>query len=61
MVGGIVVRVAPTRLVMSLDLETLRDDPDLRERQRVRFERMAPHVESTDTDGIYEVIDEVTP
>jgi hypothetical protein len=26
-----------------------------------RFERMAPHVESTGTDGIYEVIDEVTP
>jgi hypothetical protein len=43
------------------DLETLRSDPDLRERQRVRFERMAPHVESTGTDGIYEVIDEVTP
>jgi hypothetical protein len=43
------------------DLETLRSDPDLRERQRVRFERMAPHVESTGTDGIYEVIDEVKP
>jgi hypothetical protein len=42
-------------------LETLRDDPDLRANQRVRFERMAPHVESTGTDGIYEVIDEVTP
>jgi hypothetical protein len=43
------------------DIETLRNDPDLRERQRVRFERIAPHVESTATDGIYEVIDEVTP
>ncbi len=42
-------------------LETLRDDPDLRASQRARFERMAPHVESTGTDGIYEVIDEVTP
>ncbi len=26
-----------------------------------RFERMAPHVESTGADGIYEVIDEVLP
>jgi hypothetical protein len=42
-------------------LETLRDDPDLRANQRARFERMAPHVESTGTDGIYEVIEEVTP
>jgi hypothetical protein len=46
---------------LDADLATLRDDPDLRERQRARFERMAPHVESTGTDGIYEVIDEVTP
>jgi hypothetical protein len=43
------------------DLETLRSDPGLRDQQRERFERMAPHVESTGTDGIYEVIDEVTP
>lgn len=42
-------------------VETLRADPALRESQRARFERMAPHVESTGTDGIYEVIEEVTP
>jgi hypothetical protein len=35
--------------------------PELRERQRIRFERMAGQVESTGTDGISEVIDEVAP
>jgi hypothetical protein len=34
------------------DLETLRSDPDLPKRQRVRFERMARQVESTGTDGL---------
>jgi hypothetical protein len=43
------------------DLAALRDDAGMREQQRVRFERMAPHVESTGADGIYEVVEEVTP
>jgi hypothetical protein len=29
--------------------------------QRGRFERMAPHVESTGADGVYEVVEEVSP
>lgn len=33
---------------------------DMREKERARQEAMAPHVESTGADGIYEVIDEVT-
>ena len=43
------------------DVETLRGDPALRASQQARFERMAAHVASTGADGIYEVIDEVTP
>ena len=43
------------------DLDLLKDDANLREQQARRFERMAPHVDSTGTDGIYEVIEEVTP
>lgn len=45
----------------SEDLSRLRSDPAMAEQQRARFERMAPYVESTGADGVYEVIDEVTP
>ncbi len=43
------------------DLETLRGDERLREMQTRRFERMAPYVESTGADGVYEVVEEVSP
>ena len=43
------------------DLAEARRDPQLAEQQRARFERMAPYVESTGADGVYEVADEVTP
>ena len=43
------------------DFESLREDPSFQERQRARFQRMAAHVESTGADGIYEVIEQVTP
>lgn len=43
------------------DLSQLRQDPQLAEQQRARFERMAPYVASIGTDGVYEVIEEVTP
>jgi hypothetical protein len=43
------------------DLSQLRTEPDMQERQRSRFERMAPYVESTGADGTYEVIEEVQP
>jgi catalase (peroxidase I) len=43
------------------DLTALRDDPEFREMQRKRFEAMAPHVESTGADGIYEVVEVVEP
>jgi hypothetical protein len=42
-------------------LEQLQSDPALREQQQARLERMAPHVASTEVDGVYEVIEEVTP
>jgi hypothetical protein len=42
-------------------LERLQSDPTLREQQQARFKRMASHVASTDVDGIYEVVEEVTP
>lgn len=43
------------------DLASLRTDERFAEQQRVRFERMAQYVESTGADGIYEVVEEVTP
>jgi hypothetical protein len=43
------------------DISAMRDDPSLRDQQTTRFERMAPHVESTGADGIYEVVEEVAP
>ena len=43
------------------DLGALRQDARLQEQQRTRFERMAPYVESTGADGVYEVVEEVTP
>ncbi len=43
------------------DVAALRDDPHFRDVQRKRFEAMAPYVESTGADGIYEVAEEVTP
>jgi hypothetical protein len=44
-----------------LDLAQARRDPQLQEQQRVRFERMAPYVDSTGADGVYEVVEEVSP
>ncbi len=43
------------------DLARERENPRLREQQRARFERMAPYIESTGADGVYEVVDEITP
>lgn len=43
------------------DISAMRDDPSLRDQQTTRLERMAPHVESTGADGIYEVVEEVAP
>src|SRR5215216_3657514 len=37
-----------------LDLAQARQEPRLQEQQRARFERMAPYVESTGADGVYE-------
>jgi len=44
-----------------LDVEQMRGEPRLQEQQRGRFERMAPYVESTGADGVYEVVEEVVP
>jgi hypothetical protein len=43
------------------DLTQLRREPAMEEQQRSRFERMAPYVDSTGADGVYEVIEEVEP
>ena len=43
------------------DVEKLRGDPAMAESQRVRIERMAPHVASTGADGFYEVVEVVKP
>jgi hypothetical protein len=43
------------------DLAERRSERSMQEMQRTRFDRMAPYVESTGADGVYEVIDEVTP
>jgi hypothetical protein len=42
-------------------LDEIRDDARLQEMQRGRFERMAPYVEATGADGVYEVLEEVNP
>jgi hypothetical protein len=42
------------------DPESFRTDPNMEQQQSNRQEAMAPYVESTGADGIYEVIDEVT-
>jgi hypothetical protein len=42
-------------------LDALRSDADFREVQRKRVEAMAPYIESVGADGIYEVLEEVTP
>lgn len=44
-----------------LDLAKERREPELEEQQRARFERMAPFVESTGADGVYEVVEEIEP
>jgi hypothetical protein len=44
-----------------LDLAQERRKPSLEEKQRARFERMAPYVASTGADGVYEVVEEVKP
>jgi hypothetical protein len=43
------------------DLTQLRSEPEMQETQGTRFQRMAPYVDSTGADGVYEVIEEVTP
>ena len=43
------------------DPSTLRDDAEFQEMQRQRFEAMAPHVEATGADGLYEVVEVVEP
>jgi hypothetical protein len=43
------------------DLAQARQEPRLQEQQRIRFERMAPYVDSTGADGVYEVVEEVEP
>jgi hypothetical protein len=43
------------------DLQALRQDARVQEQQQMRLEQMAPYVESTGADGVYEVIEEVTP
>lgn len=43
------------------DIASLRAEPRFSERQQARFDRMAPHVESTGADGVYEVVEEVSP
>ena len=43
------------------DIEALGNDPEMREMQKRRVEAMAPYVESTGADGIYEVIEELSP
>jgi hypothetical protein len=43
------------------EIASLRNQPDFRDQQEARFERMAPHVESTGADGVYEVVEEVSP
>ena len=43
------------------DIETLRSNTEFQAMQRGRMEAMAPYVESTGADGIYEVVEELTP
>jgi hypothetical protein len=43
------------------DLAQMRAEPGMQEMQRSRFERMAPYVDSTGADGVYEVLEEVLP
>jgi hypothetical protein len=43
------------------DIASLRDQADFRDQQQARFERMASHVESTGADGVYDVVEEVSP
>jgi hypothetical protein len=44
-----------------VDLAQQRSEPEMQESERKRVERMAPHIESTGADGLYEVIEEVQP
>lgn len=43
------------------DLDALAGDERLEEQQRRRLERMRPYIESVGVDGVYEVIEEITP
>ena len=43
------------------DLTAIRNDPAFADIQRKRMEAMAPYIESVGADGLYEVIEEVTP
>jgi hypothetical protein len=43
------------------ELDVMRREPKFAETQRARFEKMAPFVDSTGADGVYEVVEEVVP
>jgi hypothetical protein len=43
------------------DLDALRNDVSFREEARQRGEAMAPFIDSIGADGLYEVIEEVSP
>ena len=43
------------------DMSSMRDDPEMQAQQQARFASMAPHVAETGADGVYEVIEEITP
>ncbi len=43
------------------DLDAMRNDARFQEMQRQRMEAMAPYIESIGADGIYDVVEEVTP
>ena len=43
------------------DPSALGDDPEFREMQKGRFDAMAPYVDATGADGLYEVVEVVQP
>jgi hypothetical protein len=43
------------------DIEAMGSDAQFQDVQQRRMEAMAPHIESVGADGLYEVIEEVTP
>jgi hypothetical protein len=43
------------------NIEELKSDPEFVRKMDERVERMAPHIDSTGADGLYEVVEEVVP